>query len=329
MVDKEGSIKFDKKPISGFNNDPIKFKDPIIYPQPKDPNLPNNFFTCLCIGSTGSGKTFSVVKLLTYYHEKGIYSLEDGVCIPQRVIIFAPTFDSNPIYNALPNLDIENDVHMTYSDKLLQDVLDDIETVKEEADKYKEFKLAYKHFLKVKKMTELSNREIILLNMYDFDIKNFPKPKYERPPVNHIIFDDLISTSAYKANGSSLLSNLSVRNRHRMCNLYFLAQSVKQIPKIIRTQARLLMIYRYNSKTIVADLYEIVSGALTPEQFEKIYFDATEEKYTFLTIDNTHNDLQIKQNFDSLITLPTKKKEVEPEKKEKVRKKIVVDLAKN
>lgn len=304
-------MSFEKINITGFDNLPIPFEDPIKYPQPKkDSGLPKNFFTNLTIGSTGSGKSFSVCKLLKYY-EKNKYYDENNKIVPQRIIIFAPTFETNPIYLSLKNLDVENDVYTTYSDSLLQDVLDNIEATKKEAEDYKEIVAAFKAYKKNTDISLMSDEATILLMQYNYDIENVPKPKYSRAPVNHIIFDDLVCVAgAYKTNGSSLLSNLSVKNRHKMANLYFLAQSVKQIPKVIRTQARLLMIYRYNSASIVSDLYEVVSGVLEPEQFEEIYKNTTEERFNFLTIDNTQGKILLKQNFNLLIKLKKKDKNI-------------------
>lgn len=304
-------MSFEKVPIPNFDNLPIPFDDPVKYPQPKKTSgLPKNFFTNLTIGSTGSGKSFSVCKLLKYY-EKNKYYDENNKIVPQRIIIFAPTFESNPIYLSLKNLDAENDVYTTYSDALLQEVLDDIDAVKKECMRYEIVKKAMKQFRDGVNVDTMDPEAVILLMTYNYDIRNVPEPRYSRAPVNHIIFDDLVcQAGAYKTQGSSLLSNLSVRNRHKQANLYFLAQAVKQIPKVIRTQARLLMIYRYNSTSIVSDLFEIVSGVLKPDQFEKIYKDVTEEKYNFLTIDNTQGDILIKQNFNMLIKLKNDKIEI-------------------
>lgn len=330
MVVKKDPVKFDKVRIPNKDNKPIKYKNPIIYPQPRDPNLPENFFACIAIGGTGSGKSFSIAKLLEYYDIGGMYFPDDKKPVDQRIIIIAPTFKTNPVYTGLKNLDLENDVHLKYSNELMKEIMDEIEAIYNESVAYQNFNKIYKKYLKVKSMKELTNEEIIQLHMYDWDIKNYPEPKHKVPPVNHVILDDLMGTDAYKSNGASKLNEYSIGSRHKFTNMYFLGQTVKQIPKIIRNQVKLMMLYRYNSKTIIDDLHEIVASALTEEEFEEIYFDATEEKYNFLTIDNTKKDLELYQNFDIKIELTKKDKkteEVEPEKKEKVRKKIVVDLA--
>lgn len=304
------------RPIAGFDNKPVKFKDKNKYPQSKNLALPRNYYTCLLIGQTGSGKSWTLVKLLKYYETEKIYT-QDGDECPMRVILISPTYKSNPIFNTLKYLDPEVDVYENYSDKILEDIMDDIENVKKEAEEYQKMVKIYKKFKKVKKISQLTNAEIMILEMMDYDIANVYEPRYKVNPCNFLIFDDLICTPCYRPN--SPLCELSVKCRHRGVNLFVLAQAIKQVTKVIRIQARLLMLYRYNSKSIVDDIYEIVSGSLTPEQFTDIYFSATEEPHSFLTIDNTKKKLELKQNLDSLIIIK-KEKDVEDKKSSKKNK---------
>ena len=306
--------------IPGFDNKPVKFKDKNKYPQPKNKALPNNFYTCLLIGQTGSGKSWSLVKLLQYYETEKIYTQEGEEC-PQRVILISPTYQSNPIFNTLKYLDPEVDVYESYSDKVLLDIMDDIEATKKEADDYQKVVKIWKKFKKVKKISLLTNSEVLILQMIDFDIENVAVPKYKINPINFLIFDDLICTPCYRPN--SPLCELSVKCRHKGINLFVLAQAIKQVTKVIRIQSRLLMLYRYNSKSIVDDIYEIVSGSLTPEQFTDIYFTATELPHSFLTIDNTKKQLELKQNLDSLIIYKKQTKKDLKEKSSKKNKKTI------
>jgi hypothetical protein len=307
------------QPIPGFDNKPIKFKDKNKYPQSKNKALPYNFFTCLLIGMTGSGKSWTLVKLLKYYESEKIYNTEGDEC-PQRIILISPTYQSNPIFNTLKNLDPDVDVYEDYSDKILADIMDDIAIVKKEANEYQKIVKIYKKFKKVKKISQLTNYEVMMLEMIDYDIANVAEPRYKINPINFIIFDDLICTPCYRPN--SPLCELSTKCRHKGVNLFVLAQAIKQVTKVIRIQSRLLMLYRYNSKSIVDDIYEIVSGSLTPDQFTDIYFKATEEPHSFLTIDNTKSKLELKQNLDSLIII---KNEKNKESKSKSKKNKVIE----
>ncbi len=292
---------FKKVKIPDFDNKPVHFEGAadIEYPQSRNPNLPKNFYTGLIVGGTGTGKTFSCCKLLKYYERFKIYNGK-GETVPQRIILMSPSIKSNPIFNSLKNLD-DSDKITNYSDERLQEVLDDIEKVKQEALKYQRDYELYLKFTKIKSLSELSIDE--LLSLYSSDFEPPEKPRFIIPPINYLILDDLLNSDAYKSTGKSLINNLAVRNRHLGINLFILAQSCNQIPKCIRSQARLLFLYRYNSKNIIDDLYEIVSNTLTPEQFKDIYLSATEKKHNFLTIDNTGKKLIFKQNLDHLIML--------------------------
>jgi hypothetical protein len=305
---------YQKIKIPHMNNLPVPFKNKISYPQPPEKSqLPNNFYTALVVGGTGSGKTYSVVKLLKYYEEYKIYN-DQGEEVPQRIWLLSPSYESNPIFTSLKYLD-EDDIVNEYSDAKLQEVLDEIKQVKIDAEAYQEELKEYRKFIKAKRVNDLSPKTLLTLHKLDFE-PPIP-PKYKINPINYLVLDDLINSSAYKSTGKSLINSLAVRNRHLGINLFILAQSAPQIPKTVRSQARLLFIYRYNSKSIIDDLHELVSAKITPEQFEQIYMDATEERFNFLTIDNTKKDLILKQNLDTLIVLNKDKVEKLKKKKDK------------
>lgn len=299
------SVEFE--PIPGFDNDEVKYKSKPYPKPPKKSNLPNPYYTALVIGSTGSGKTHSVVKQLKYL-EKAKYYNKEGEIIKQRIFVICPTIAANEIYFTLKNLD-EDDVITDYTDAKLLAVLDEIKQIKEEAEEYQENVKLYKRFEKATSINRFTPEEIMRLDMMGYELPK--KPKYEHPPVNHIILDDLLcEKGAFKPNGASAISNLCVKNRHLTCNVYVLGQSSAQVPKVIRSQARILMLYRFNSKKITDDLYDTVSSLLSPEEFENIYDSCTKEKYNFLYVDTTHSDLILKKNFNYLIKIKRKKKEV-------------------
>ncbi|MEY2703553.1 MAG: Poxvirus protein [Bacteroidota bacterium] len=285
---------FEKVKLKGRDNLPVKHKN-IKYPQPlKSSGLPNNYFVCLAIGSRGSGKTYSVVKLIKYYEDEGVYD-EEGNLHEIRTIIISPTFKSNPIFLSLKSLD-DDDIHEEYSDDLLNQIVEQIEEENEQIKKYQEDLKLYKKFIRIKTLKELTPYELLRLHALDF--KPPIQPLYTQTRVVHLICDDLVATGAYKATGKSALTNLCIKNRHKGICMYFLAQSSKQVPRICRVNASLLLLYKFNSDEMTEDLYETVSGCLTKEQFKDIYNEATKEKYNFLCVDATKNDIEFRQNFD-------------------------------
>ena len=83
----------------------------------------------LLIGSKGTGKSYNLMKLLKGYEESEI-SDKDGTEYEMKIILVCPTAHSgaNEVYKVLKNLDLEKDVHLEYSNNLLQGILDDVET---------------------------------------------------------------------------------------------------------------------------------------------------------------------------------------------------------
>jgi len=97
-----------------------------------------------------------------------------------------------------------------------------------------------------------------------------------------------------------------LKNRHLGCNILIATQSLKSIPKSIRNNTSLFILYRFANKKIVLDnVYEEVSGRLTPEQFEQMYEFATEKDHDALIMDFTGvpKELMFRKNFDEALKL--------------------------
>jgi len=209
--------------LNGLDNKPIKTtkKPP---PRSINENLPPCYFTSIFIGSKGSGKTYSLIKLLKNYEKYPIYDNE-GHKLDMRVIVFCPTIMStaNPIYDTLKYLD-EDDIIMGYSDNKLLDKLDEIEKEKEEIENYKKYVVVWKKYIKIdENINLLLPDELLILSKYDFkDPDDIPHPPYKYPRVNFLVFDDLVGDPHAFKKGHSAINNLTIRHRHLQCNLLFI-----------------------------------------------------------------------------------------------------------
>jgi hypothetical protein len=197
----------------------------------------------------------------------------------------------------------DDDIITNYTDDKLIKVIEDIKYEAEQTKEYKRKFNLYRKFLKVKKVEELDQEELMELDMMNYEPP--PKPNYPNGCVNHIIFDDLIGTPAFKATGRSALTNLVLKNRHHQCCIYICTQNLKAIPKSIRNNTSLFILYRFaNKRLVLDDIYEEVSGILTPEQFTKIYDYATEKDHDALVLDFTGDKKnRLRKNFDERILL--------------------------
>lgn len=273
------------------------------YPIPLNKHLPKQYFVCLAAGSRGSGKTYSICKLLKQYEKAGIMNVETGELCEQRIILFSPTFSANPVFTSLKHLDADNDVIEEYSDAKLLQVVEGIKADKRETDKYQKQLMVYRKFMKCKRIDELTQEDLFILESINYEMPS--KPKYPNGVSVFLILDDLIGSSAFKSVGKSALTNLVLKNRHHGVNIIIATQSLKSIPKPIRTNTSLFVIFKFaSSKIICEDLYEEVSNLMTLEKFIEVFDYATSEQHDALVIDFSQDKSnRIKKNFDTILQI--------------------------
>lgn len=282
-----------EQPINGFKD--TLDNSTLNYPQSTNPNAPRLFFNLLSVASRGGSKTYTTVKLIKDYEMNKLID-ENGKIHPLRTFLISPTVDANPIFKNLKSLS-EEDTYTEYNDEVLQNIIDDIQKVNEEIEEYNEYKNAYILVDKtpLKKIKELiqTNPEIFeLLKQYDYQhYKTIPQPRYYERPVNFLILDDLMGSSAFNKKTQSLLTYYLIKNRHHFISFFLLVQSLKSVPKSIRSNCNLYFLGKFASKKVILDdMYEEVSNILTMDKFEEIYEHATKEKYGSLIIDNTSSN---------------------------------------
>jgi hypothetical protein len=290
--------------LNGLDNKPIKTtkKPP---PRSINENLPPCYFTSIFIGSKGSGKTYSLIKLLKNYEKYPIYDNE-GHKLDMRVIVFCPTIMStaNPIYDTLKYLD-EEDIIMDYSDYKLLDKLDEIEKEKEEIESYKKYVEVWKKFVKIdENINLLLPDELLVLSKYDFkDPQDIPHPPYKYPRVNFLVFDDLVGDPHAFKKGSSAINNLTIRHRHLQCNLLFTTQYIKAIPPVLRRNLDIFVIFKFaNVQSVLEQIYPEISGVIKEEDFVIVFEYATINKHDALIIDQTSKHI-FKLNWDTALIL--------------------------
>lgn len=296
-----------EKEVPNINNHKIIIqKKPI--PQSSNKSLPLLFNTQLYIGSKGRGKTYALVELLNLYNNS---TISDGTfTYKSRVILIAPTAYSsaNSIYQTLKSLD-SNDIHLEYTDELLQKILDDIKARRDDFQEFLDYKKAYDKFKKSKNPSKLNDEELSLLESYEFEE---PEVLFgdKKPEVNWIIFDDLIGTGAFNKKAKSLITNLTIKHRHLHTNLIFTTQSFKQIPATIRTNIDIFVIFKSASyNEILNKIYEDLSGYLKYDEFKELYEHATKDAHDALVIINNSmgGGMDIRRNWGKKLELKNDK----------------------
>lgn len=286
-------------PVETWRGLKLKFKRNR-YPVSLNRDLPSMYFVSLWVGSRGSGKTYAIAQLLKQYEKCGLVDYETGHKVAQRIVLFSPTADSNPIFTALKNLH-DNDIITSYSDSKLVDVIDDVKLNKQETIDYQRKMKLYHKFLRVKRIDELTPDELFELEVMNFEPPE--EPKYPHGCVTFFVLDDLVGSAAFKSTGKSALTNLVLRNRHLGINIMIATQNLKAVPKSIRTNTSLFVIFRFASKKIIVeDLYSEVSNLMTIEDFEDIFDYATKEEHSALVIDFSQpKERRLKMNFEKIL----------------------------
>ena len=116
----------------------------------------------------------------------------------------------------------------------------------------------------------------------------------------------MLGTNIFK-NGCSVFTNLCIRNHHvTPSNIIISTQAMMMIPKTIRLNANLIVMFKFaNKQSILDDIYPTISSYITEDQFKELYDYATQDPHSALVIDHTNNKIQFKKNFDKLLTMNT------------------------
>jgi len=259
-------------------------------PIPGHDALPRMFFVGLWIGARGGGKTYSCAHLLKLYEHFGIYF--GGQSCAQRIVLMSPTVEANPAWRELKHLDFDADVHGSYSDAKLVEVVEEIKAEARKTETWVRRTRTWDRCVRKHPSTISRKDWAVLAETGNMDPRETtPRPKFEKPVVTFLVLDDLVGSSAFKSVGVSALTNLTLRNRHVNICVCILAQTLKSIPKSIRTNANVFVLFKFaNMKVIVDDLYEEVSNLVTEEEFVDLYKYATEEDHGSLIIDQSQPD---------------------------------------
>jgi DNA-binding MarR family transcriptional regulator len=273
------------------------------YPQSTNPNAPRFFFNLLAVASRGGSKTYTCTRLIKDFEENNLID-NNGNKHPLRTFLISPTISANKILRNLKSLE-DQDMYEEYDDTVLKKIMDEIERTKEEVEKYKLYKNAYELIKRTpsNKIPDLMKRQpeiIKILEEYDFKHPNEIDIRFKEVPCNIILLDDLMGSSAFNRKSQSLLTYYLIKNRHHFVSFFILVQSMKSVPKAIRTNCNVFLLGKFASKKVVLeDMYEEVSNVLTEEQFENLYDFSTKDKYGCLIIDNSGESKRFYKSLDA------------------------------
>jgi hypothetical protein len=205
----------------------------------------------------------------------------------QRCILFSPSIDSNPVWNAIPEENLAKANRISgYTDDKLKEIWDGIKQEKRLHDKYKLEMDLYNQMKTSKDDFDTLPLEIQQwLEGLDFKPPE-PKCKYPQGVIYHMILDDCLGQSCFKSQGKSLFTNFCLARRHAQTSIYICTQSMKQVPRRLRQSISLWVLFKYAaSNVLTTDFYPEISNLLTEENFRSLYEHAVKGRHDFLIVD--------------------------------------------
>jgi len=208
-----------------------------------------------------------------------------------RTWLISPTIQANTVWNSLRSLDIGKDVREDYDDNTLKDILEEIKVTKKESEDYMNYINAYEKYMRLEdyELHKLNNEDLVILASYNFiEPEMLPLPKYKFPPINILLLDDLLGSSCFNNKKTSFFQKQLIQNRHHQVCYAILVQAIKSVPKSIRLNCNVIVLYKFaNILKICDDCYEEVSATLTEQEFINLYMYAIDKEYGSLVIDMT------------------------------------------
>jgi hypothetical protein len=153
--------------------------------------------------------------------------------------------------------------------------------------------------MKSKSLSNLTLEELTLLQYKDFvdpkDDPDAPRDKDDNilyhPRMVFLIVDDLIGSDAFSSvKRGNFLNRLAVKSRHESeelvgMNLFFITQSFKAIPALIRKQSDIFVLLKSASRSYIIDaISEEVGSHFSKQEIEEYYDEVMKIPYGSLIL---------------------------------------------
>ena len=313
---KTTKIKFiDNNPIKGHN---------FFEPKDKNSNGFKFFQVSAFIGPMRCGKSLAIINLVKYLEENDLIT---------ETFLLSPTIENNPfhvlnipeenIYFNLDNVnnDLENIIkYIKNKIKIWKNIRENL-TKKEYENFYKlslkKYKNQFKKTIKYKKCVifdgdddniennELNDDDIELL--MDNKLNDIPT-YYNSGPNFCIILDDILGSDVICNKKGNVLNKMIANHRHLRLNIYLAIQTFTNgIPKSLRRIIKQYYLWKFNDIGEIENFYKEIGSSIFSsfDEFIKIYREITNKPHNFLLLDSDplKDNLKIRENFDTIITL--------------------------
>ena len=278
--------------------------------------LPCGFFSMLAVGTSGSGKSNSVINLikrLKPYYNRYVLISPTG-CKDDRGVRGEPKWDS-------PKIDFDHE-YDSYYHGLISDITTEQKECIDNYDDYKKYKAIYIAALKFLKTCSnphdedaiFAFKDVETLIQHDFaHYDDCPDFFQKVPPSMMLIVDDMASTPIYTYSLGELV-NLQMKCRHLFITTINCIQHYTLIPRPIRINSHVMLLFPCKSPKLVKEIAETVCNNFSVDEFIQLFNYATKDKpFHFLYLDARNGD--IRKNFNTPLQLNRSTQEVIEKKK--------------
>jgi len=255
----------------------------------------SEFFVAMAIASRGSGKSYSICSLIQHMGDSGFYN---------RYVSVSPTRESDLKQADTFEQMEEKGYCVELYDELTNEVMDDIqERSKEYIEMWYEYdnKIKIWNKLKEKGIEKLSDDELAdlfdaVLDEEDFEEMNidfesifgvYPKwLRRDQPPCSLVFLDDVYSSKVMSQMRGSSLVKFVVNGRHMLSSLIIASQSLSTIPRSIRANTSIWMVWSTKArKDLQLLLEEVINAVKSEEHFYNLMAEVEREPYGFAYLD--------------------------------------------
>lgn len=265
-------------------------------PRPAPEGFCDKPHLALLYSSKGTGKTNTLVNMAKAYDRHRFF---------QKVILFSPTYRSDPKYEFLKEGSYEFQQYDNYTNEVFKEVLDDVYHDLHEWREYERLKALYEKSKRIRDVQNLTDEEALELFMMDW--REPDKPRFDKEPYTLLIFDDQASNKQLMSNGKSLANSFFLLHRHARVSCWFASQIYKNaVPKMIRNNLDWWIMGPSKSEETMASVAEELDSYASKKEIVDMWARATSEPYHYFTVNlQVPAAKRFTQNFDQPIPSAT------------------------
>ena len=244
-------------------------------------SMPKLHTITIVVGCRGAGKSTAVVNLIEQFR------------VFDYVICVSPTMKSNA--DLMTRLPVEHVFEDLDDPCLVDSVKAIVEKEAEELTLYRAKMKRWRALFEAKRSPVFDDDSLLEF----FDGYGFPKPRHRwngRAPVIGCLVDDGLGSALFSR--PRKIINLAILHRHVGqleaggsvgLSLFFLVQSYRTqvggLPKTIRNNATLLLLFRTKNCKELEDIAEEIACEVDRDTFMKVYEHAMQQPHDFLMVD--------------------------------------------